>query len=1003
MSKIGNIIGLSCIGIVVAALTAGNIILHQPAISDAVTGFLCPPTADDSSLDESNASSQELAAQVIKEGSVLVKNAKNVLPLNRTAINKVNVFGHGSVDWIYGGSGSGQVQPETGDASLNVGILEALKQYGIAYNTELSDFYKSWLAPQGYGSTLNTNAASDYFKVANPDISEYSTSLLDKAKSFSDTAIVVLSRRSGESIDVPKVQYKFKGSTDNSRHYLEISTEEESMLKYVGKNFKNVIVLINSVNVMELTFLETIPGLDACLVVGGTGTRAASGIPSLLYGEVSPSGKLADTYAYELESNVNYNNVGFDGVVLYDNEGQGLYPQGVKLNSLPETSKGPMYSDYVEGIYVGYKWYETADVEGIWSGKSRKVLDESDKSITVNGYDAVVQYPFGYGLSYSHFEWTLSNVSLKQGYAIEQDTQLEFTIQVLNNGAMPAKDVVELYLTAPYTDGEIEKSHVSLIGYEKTGTIEPGMYQEIKISVNAYDLASYDCYDKNNNGHKGYELDEGTYQFKFMTDSHNVKEMTVDGKKGAGVVEYTVKSDINYDTNPLNGQKVENLFTGDNAIDGVSIDGSGANAGNQNISFISRSKFPQATPDRGPRRKMTGQKLLDNNLFDSTEEKAWNEATVDGFGRPVDTTPVTFEKKNGKVIYTETDGVTELGLKLGKDYNDPEWNDVLDQLKRSEAVSMVGIGATGTPAVPSVGKPKLDDRDGPAQSLGFVSNVRRGVGFPCAFVLAQAWNQRLNYEYGVAFGNEMAGVNLEGIFGFGCNIHRSPFGGRNFEYYSEDAFLSAKCAERSIYGLKTTGKYAFLKHFALAEGETCRDSYYPWLSEQALREIYLKPFQYAVERGGCVGLMTSYNRIGSVWCGGSEALLDGVLRTEWGFKGAVISDYSDHNQFMSLNHAIRHGGDLGMAVKLSGSNTTGVRMDHALRDAVHNVLYMWLNAQYTATIANDDYVSSGTMGAVWVWWKPLIYDIDILVGFLSLVFAYKILFPLKKEENKEEN
>lgn len=990
--KVKHIIGVVIIAILVAFFIVADCILLEPTMRTTVTGLLCSPEplpvlSDDD--DDESGGGQAVSRKVVEEGAVLVRNENSVLPLSFEKDKQVNVFGRASVDWIYGGAGSGQVVDEN-DGGTKIDFLKALSQYGIAYNTELSSKYSSWLDIQGVSGSIGV-LPQDYYRIADPHINDksfYSNDLLVNAKAFSDVAIVVISRRAGETVDCPKQQYKFKTSpgisqTDANRHYLEISEEEEALLKYVGANFEKVIVLINSDNVMELGFTETIPGIDACMVVGATGTRGAVGIPSLLYGAVSPSGRLSDTYAYEMEDHANYNLTGFDGVVDYIG-GDGLYPAGVKLNSKPEVSTGPFYIDYSEGIYVGYRWFETADAEGVWNDRTRETLDGAGNKVTKSGYDAVVQYPFGFGLSYKNCDWTIREVSPAAGSNISLDTEISVTVRVSNNGDSLARDVVQLYFTPEYHEGEIEKSAVNLVDFEKTDNIEIGQYADITFKLKGSDLVSYDCYDKNNNGNKGYELDRGTYALSVRRDSHTVI--------GEPIV-YNVAETENMLNDPVTGARVQNRFTGDDALDGISVDGLGEKGGNQDIYYMSRADFPKTALTRAEARSMP-QNLKDTVLFTSDMEKTWNDAETDVYGAPVDKTPVTFNAKNGLKAF-ENGSITELGKKLGKpeNFDCDEWNSLLDQLDRDEAFRMIGIGAAGTPAVDSVGKPQLVDYDGPAQAGGFNGAVKtKGVGYPCAFVVAQTWNKRLAREYGSSFGEGMKDVaGMNGVFGPGCNIHRSPFGGRNFEYYSEDPVLSGKIVANVVYGMKTQGRYAFVKHFALAETETGRDSYYGWVSEQALREIYLTPFRMAVEEGGAVGIMTAYNRVGGVWAGGSVALQDAVLRKEWGFKGAIITDFSDHNQYMNMNQSIRMGGDLGMSVGLRGSNCSGARFDREVRGAVKNVLYMWLNAEYTATVANDSYVSTNGLSEPWVWWIPTLVDIQILVYASCAVWLFFIV------------
>lgn len=975
--KAKHIVGFVVIAIIVAFFIAADCILFEPSMSNIISAQLCPPVEVETFEDDEEgglSQGQAMSREIVEEGTVMVKN-NGVLPLSRAEVSKVNVFGRASTDWLYSGSGSGQVQPETNDASLNVDFLKALTNYGIEYNTELANMYRRFLSPQGYGGAIG--GGPGYYKIADPDIDDkqyYSDSLLQGAKEFSDTAFVVIGRRAGESTDPTKYQAKWANQeTDYDRHYLEISTEEEKLLNYVGANYENVIVIINALNTMELGFVETIPGIDACLVMGGTGTRGASGLPGLIYGDVSPSGKLVDTYAYDMEDNVNFNHVGFDGITYYGNA-SGLYPDGVKLNSLPTTPTGPYYVDYIEGIYVGYKWYETADAEGIWDERTLSVLDNDGGKTTKSGFEAVVQYPFGYGLSYNEFSWQILPETTSNFSSLNEKTEIKVVVRVTNtSGTRSAKDVVELYMTPPYYDGEIEKSDVNLVGFAKTGEIAPGQYEDVTITLNGSDLASYDCYDLNENGNTGYEIDRGDYTLTLRTDSHHIKD-------GCKPITFNVPETINIKNDPVTNAAVDNLFTGEDAVDGVSVDGLGEAGGNQNVAYITRASFPKTTPEKAAARDIPDI-VRQYNLFTSEDEAEWNSATTNAFGEELNIEPVTWGADNGLSLTDENGVLTDLAKELGnpENYDSEKWDQLLDQLNRSEVLnSIINISASGTGAVPSVGKPALTDRDGPVQAGGFVGGITRGVGFPSAFMIAQCWSQDIALRFGAAFGVEMQNIGFNGIFGPGCNIHRSPFGGRNFEYYSEDAFLSGTMAANAVYGMKTEGRYALLKHFAVAETETGRDSYYSWLSEQALREIYVKPFEMAVKDGGCVGIMSSYNRVGARWAGGSVGLQEGLLRREWGFRGAIITDFSDHKEYMNMNESIRMGGDMGMACNVSGNNAVGDRLDMEIRQTAKNVLYMWLNAEYTAFTTNLSYVSANSLSEPWIWWHPVLIDLSIL-------------------------
>jgi len=995
-----KILGFSGVGLVFGIVLAANIVLLSPSIEKTLSAFLSTQYVDEEALELSRNQGQVLAKEIEGEGAVLVKN-NGVLPLSKS-INKVNVLGRSSADWIYGGAGSGRTIPEFTGAK-QYGIVEALKDYDIQINEPLHSMYKSYYAAQGSTNLLHTTV-ENFYRIGDPSISEYSADLKNGIESFSDTAIVVISRKAGESGDCPRAQYKFKQATDTSRHYLEISTEEEELLKYAGEKHENVIVVVNSTNVMELDFLETIPNIDACLWVGSTGNYGALAIPEIIYGDINPSAKVVDAFAYDINDNINNNLTGYEGMSHYL-DATDVWPVNTtkKPNSKPSrnTWTGPHYFEYSEGIYVGYKWYETADAEGYWNGRTREVLDSQNQKITKTNYDAVVQYPFGYGLSYTSFDWDVENVTPALNSNITDKTEISIKVKVTNVGEVPGKDVVELYSTPTYYDDEIEKSHVNLVAFGKTENIKPGEYQILELKLTGYDLASYDCYDLNKNTFAGYELDRGNYQLKLMTDSHNLKEMD---KADDAIITYNVPNTIKIEKDPVTGNVVNNKFTGEDAIDGISLD---AKDLGQNINFISRNAFPEklekSTPIKMP------EILKSIASYDNGDATAWNNATTDNFGNEVDLTKtITWGANNNKKLW-DNGVVTSLGLELGADFDSEKWEEVLDQVNRSEATSIM-LATYGSKALASVGKGESVDLDGPSQVGSYPpSNPRKkGTGFPSAFVIAQTWNKDLAYDMGLSYASDMVSLGITGAYGPGCNIHRSPFGGRNFEYYSEDGFISGVMISNQVKGIQNGGKYAFVKHFALAEQDNYREGYFSWVTEQALREVYLKPFQMAVQRGGAVGIMTSFNRVGSTWAGGSEALMVGVLRSEWGFDGAVITDYVETSSYMNPNQCIRVGGALSIAGSLSGGySNNGSRFDQALRYGIKTILYMHLrvlyqNQQYLKNPDDQNKVVVGSSNVpTWVWWKDLLIDLNILTFAGCSFWVYKLIVNKPKKEEGE--
>ena len=919
-----------------------------------------------------DAAGYELALEIQAEGTVLLQNLDDTLPLSED-VTQVNVFGWSVTQWVVGGSGSGQC------ATTEVDFLSALEDYGISYNSSLIEMYTDFQSERPYYSdgSLSTYS-SEFCRLYEPSVSDtdyYTEELLEEALAYSDTAIVVIGRVAGESDDCPKAQYKQTTKdgdiiVDETRTYLDLSTEEEELLEYVAANFENVIVIINSTNQMALGAIESIEGIDACLLVGGTGEYGAEVIPQILWGEVNPSGRVTDTYVYDLTTSSTYTNSGEEGLNYYTN-GDGLYPaDGETTNGNVGDSplyEGVAYVDYTESIYVGYKWYETADAEGYWDDVSNEYGD---------GYDGVVQYAFGYGLSYTSFEWELISTDID----LTEDGVISITVQVTNTGSVAGKDVVQLYSNPPYYTGEIEKSSRNLIAFVKTDELDPGESQLITLTCDVYDLASYDCYDANGNGFTGYELDPGEYEFLVSTDAHNA----------VFAVTAVLEEGIQYEEDPYSGSTVTNLFTGDDAVDGISLDGSDTDA---DIVYLSRADFEGTFPSEKSEARAMTDNLIALNLYTQEDAEEYDSQEADA---------VTTGADNGLSI-TNSDGtISELGLALGADYYNELWDDLLDQLTLDEMLDLTLHGYIHTEAADSVGKPQTADIDGPSQ-VGSYIGVVYGTGFSNPTVLAQTFNTELSYEYGLVNGAQAKELGVSGWYAPGANLHRSAFGGRNYEYYSEDSYLTGVMAAATVEGSLDAGTYVYAKHLIVYDQEAARDGVYTWMTEQALREIYLKPFQILIQDGGCTGIMSAYNRLGAVWAGGSTALLTDLLRDEWGFTGTVITDYSDHQIYMNGDQALRAGGSLWMDGFLGNGSysysTDSNAFQQALRRASKNILYTYLNAAYE----HEDYMANG---------GDSLYDVgeitssgnNLVIGlgvFDAVIIALEVLYFYRRHKKKK--
>ena len=848
---IGLVVNIAC-GIFYSAITP----FMTANLNPLLTGQKQVTTGQSLTVEQAADQSRAMAQELVQEGAVLLKDQNNALPLAEGTA--VNLFGYGSVDPIYGGSGSG-----ASDTSSNIDLVTGLTNAGFTVNQELVDFYKK----SGVSRAAQKGFEGSNFTPAEVPAAQYTDTLLQNAKAFSDVAIVTFSRVGGEGGDLPQDMYAAGYSkTDDGRHYLELTQDEEDLLALIkAQGFGKVIVLINSSNAMELGFLED-DSIDAALWIGSLGSTGFNAVGEILSGKVNPSGRLSDTYAYDLTTAPAYWNA---GDFTYSN-----------LNH--------HYVEYAEGIYVGYRFYETRYVDN-----TTGVCDEA-------AYAKAVQYPFGYGLSYTTFEQSIADYKTS-------DSAIEMTVEVKNTGAVAGKDVVQVYYTAPYTVGGIEKSHVVLAGFAKTGLLQPGASEKVTITFAPEDMASYD-----ETGAKAYVLEAGTYQIKLMNNAHDVIDQR----------EYEVPATITYSGD---NARSTDLVAATNEFEDV--------AQGQIQQYVSRADWEGTLPTA------------------RTDGKTASAETV----AAKENTPVYENNDSDQPITIADHGLT-LEDMTGLDYDDPKWNDLLEQLSVDDMTNMISNGGWSTPEVASVGKPATNDLDGPAGINSLVSSLK-GVSFPSEVIVGSSWNTDLAQRFGTAFGAEAAANHVVGLYAPGMNIHRTPFSGRNFEYYSEDGLLSGKMGAAMVQGVGSQGVYTYIKHFALNDQESNRLSISVWANEQSIREIYLKPFELSVKEGGTTAVMSSYSRLGNTWAGASKALLTDVLRNEWGFHGMVVTDSAMGNtSWMDINLALRAGGDMMlclMGVKLDSSSNTA---QQAMRRACHNILYTQANSiAIAAAVDNTPY------------------------------------------------
>ncbi len=932
--------------------------------ADHITIFLCGQGIDYSSdeYQQSKAQAEDLAIEIAEEGAVLLKNNNEALPLSNPCLN---VFGWGGCDngYIYMGFGSGTASTY-GQRSLYDGLREA----GFELNETLVNAYngKKFRRDSGW------EAAS--WKLYEP-LDVLSDANIKEAVEFSDTALVVISRFGMEGYDLPKYQNNSQGvNMNNGRTYLQLTPDEESMIKTVTDNFDNVIVLINSANAMELGFLDD-DKIDAAIDVFFPGNVGSLGIGKLLTGEITPSGHLSDTFAYDHTTSAAYANIA-NGITDY-------------------TAVGGHYIDYTENIYTGYYWYETADADGFWDTDFAK-----NKWGIKNGYADVVQYPFGYGLSYADdFIWTVDEVSVPNGSALDADSEIELTLSVTNNSQYwSGKDVVQLYFSAPYVKGGIEKPSIKLGAFEKTVELAPGKTQSgIKLSVRLRDMASYDCYDKNDNGFIGYEAESGEYVLSLRTDAHTLKD-------GVPVFTFKLENGVRYEKSDVNETVVTNKFTTfENKKSGAestyyekslsadnkawSIDGGDSE---QNIAYMTRENFVASFPTERVQRTVS-KEFMDTSYLPNTPKKDENDVAPEWNSKN------TNYKLNDMYILDASGKI--IGL---VDYNDKKWDDLVSQLDVETVAEFLADGGLATNAIPSIGKPACVDSDGPAgfNTTIFGSDQFGGyaAGYPCEVMIASTWNWRMAYRMGQSVGAEAEAAGIDGWYGPACNLHRAPYGGRNFEYYSEDPYLSGVMCKYAVIGAKEEGLYAYVKHFVANESEANRSGGYTWLTEQALRENYLKPFEIAVKQGKTLAIMSSYNRIGATRTSGSYNLLTEVLRNEWGFQGSVISDYNNGVPVLCPDEAIRAGNDLMMEASGSKSmftDRTSATAQIRLHNGARNVLYTYCAAQYNMATSTgldlDAMLGSRKTLDVFRWWIPLLVSVNVLV-LLGAAFWSVMIF-----------
>lgn len=884
--------------VLVIIFTANLAILH---FNSVINQYFEKGKVDQEKLAQAQTNSKDLTEEIEEEGIVLLENKNNTLPLDVTNNKEanVNVFGQSSVMITYGGSGSGAA-----DETKNINLQQGLENAGFNVNDKLTDFYKEH-APVKEETNVFSLSGGDY-NLSEPSKSDFTDEMLNNAKEFSDVALIVLSRNGGEGGDIPMSMSEYTGEAD--KHYLELSSAERELIDMVkSMNFSKVVVVINSSNAMELGFLEE-DGIDAAISIAGPGSTGCNAVGSVLAGNVNPSGRLVDTYAYDLTTAPAYYN---SGDFKYTNS------QYTKVGwSGKEEEAYQSFVNYNEGIYVGYRFYET------------RFIDNTTGKCDEEAYAKTVQYPFGYGLSYSDFKQEIV------GYEATEDT-IKVEVKVTNIGDVAGKDVVELYYTAPYYVGGIEKSNVVLADFDKTEALEPNSYEVLNLEFNVEDMASYDYKNE-----EAYVLDQGKYEIKLMNNAHDV----IDSK------EFNVDEKVVYNEE---NKRSSDEIAATNAFDYAEGD----------LVYVSRSDWEGTLPKERTSNKDASEELL------------------------AEIKKIIIENNEEDEDIVIKDNNIKLEDMIGLAYDDPKWDEILEQISVEDMTKLIGFGGYATQAIESIDKPLVIDLDGPAGINGIFSGVT-GIQYNSAVVIASTWNLDLAKKMGEYFGDEAYANGVSGLYAPAVNIHRTPFSGRNFEYYSEDGLLSGKIASSLVQGAKSKGVYCFVKHFALNDQETNRAGVCTWSNEQAIRELYLKAFEIPVKEGHTTAIMSSFNRIGTVWTGGNYDLLTTVLRNEWGFEGMVITDFAG-GSFMSADQAIRAGNDLMLtpmgSVPTAESTETNTGKQ-AMRQATKNILY---------TVANSAGMELGTTGMSD--WMKLLIGMDVVLLLLVTLGFYKTTHKKSKK------
>ena len=990
------IFGITTIGSDIALANAGAITAFlgqstQQIINDGSSESIIMNFSDFSSIKELQNHASDITAQVTEEGAVLLKNDNNALPLSSGA--KVNLYSSSSVNYIYSGGGSSFAKKAD-----FISLKEGLESSNFQVNQDLWNWYAE--NPSYFGDhTSNTSSDKAAYTIKDAKWDDINTA----AKSNeAEAAIFVLSRYGTEATDL-----KFTGgsATDYSNgNYLELSPTEIDVLKNLkalkdaGKISK-IIVLLNSVNQVECDYInDPAYGIDAVLWVGIGGTSGTLGIGRILSGEVSPSGKLTDTYWTSHHYNPVYANFG-----SYDNEGEVL--------STANGGKSNRYVVYQEGIYLGYRYTETRYEDIVLGTANAGDFKYSD----------VVAYPFGYGLSYTEFEYTDMTVTENKA-----DDTYTVSVTVKNTGNVKGKESVQIYLQQPYINGGIEKSSVELVGYAKTSVLEPGASETVTVTVDGRWFASYDAYNA-----KTYVIDAGDYYLTAAKNAHdainnilshkqNVDHVTMDSSKMVGegkfsLVYKTTKEEdkTTYSVSKVTGNAITNQF--DNAD--LNLYGA-ANTANA-VQYISRNNW-----DGTVKFGMTESHALLNNQVIVTVTPEMVEDGKKG-SQKIEKDDVAYPTYGADNNMTLASLITIVdGKPQFVPFDDPRWDALLDQLTWEDTVMLLSNGLRKTFGIDSIGKPVTIDGNGALGPVGgtnysYNDNENAGtnrfaflygdpdmesspISYPCASLIAATMNDELAFELGSVIGEDCLWAGYSGLYGFGCNMHRGTYNGRAFEYYSEDPILSGYITASQVEGIRSEGVYVYMKHAILNEQEKNREGVNTWSNEQAIRQIYARPFQIAIEEAGAENLMTGFNRIGVQWTS-QHGFINNVFRDEFGMQGFAVSDYWQ-NGYMDLVGGILGGCALPDGDTANNAESSALykysegygTLAWAMREEAHRILYVVVNS-----VAMNGYSASTRFVSITPMWIKLLEGakagVTISFGMSAAFYlATTILYEIKR-------